>query len=907
MSDDFASKVAAQVLVELFKESVKGVKELASLLLETNRGKDPLGRAAQEYVKGIHRKYNVMRIFGMADPKPLESVYTRVNLLRRVTATRRETVEELTELFSRERRFGEVQDTRSGIEVVNSIERLILLGKPGSGKTTFMKYVALNSLNEKLSRQLTPVFISLKDLSDSGKSLLDAIAAEFAQFGIDHASAFANNLMKQGRCRLLLDGLDEVSDVRRDTIIREITNLSDSYPSVQLLVTCRVAAYNYSFEAFTAAEMADFGEDQIRSFMANWWRDNTQLAEQCWETICRVHGLREIAATPLLLTLLCLAFEDTLDISANRAELYKDAIDALLKKWDSTRSIRRQEVYRDLTPKRKEDLFCALAAQSFEREQYFFPREDLEASIGGILRKFTAADEVDLRELSHATLESIKAHHGLIVERSKDIHSFSHLTFQEYFCARYISLHGEESQAALVRNYFTDVRWREIVVLVACLLADAEHYIVQILRTMQGLGFSGGPLSRAARLTGSSREQVALASDGTPETLTIRPHARGTHLSMVVRDLGGRTAEAEDALRSARRRTLTHKERLIQVQAYAIAASLFPHLSLAPPSPEVNRQPVIALLSDGRILRVNPPIREVEDDLLRYVGTQFHILFHHVVEEHGSFRSEGLERLEDRPMFRLIRETLDEFRSSRGLEDLCNLCALLVRQPRKDSGQVQPPIDPASALSVVRRLFPDETEFLTEAGLYNGFWPGPMLASFANMESHVRKGAEADVSVTELFVRDLDKLFLFRGKPDACFPTGHATQVHAPRERRYREICNLLRGPLHLVADRATRTELVEAFVEDSELVIRRLSSSVRLEEDEWRQIRRDLRAFADRSLTSPFATRITAAETLLEILKCPIVVRREVRAAALETILSVAPDTPEPDHHPPEPRRARA
>lgn len=51
-----------------------------------------------------------------------------------------------------------------------------------------------------------------------------------------------------------------------------------------------------------------------------------------------------MASTPLLLVLLCLAYEENLTFPQNRSELYKDAIQALLKKWDTSRGIQRDEI-----------------------------------------------------------------------------------------------------------------------------------------------------------------------------------------------------------------------------------------------------------------------------------------------------------------------------------------------------------------------------------------------------------------------------------------------------------------------------------------------------------------------------------------------------------------------------------
>ena len=844
--EDVAAKIAVNLITEIFKEAVKGVKELAALVNERTKGRDFLGCVAKDYQKRLIRRYNVMRIFGMTKPVPLESIYTRVNILERITATRRDSVEQLTELLQRQRRFGQIQASKPGLAAVNDIPRFVLLGKPGSGKTTFLKHVALHSLGHEFEQKLIPIFISLKALSDSGATLGDFICHEFKTCGVADAERFAASLLENGKCRVLLDGLDEVSDARRAGIIDGINHLSDECPGNQYIVTCRVAAYSYSFEKFTDVEMADFGEEEIIAFLQHWWPQPDDRPERCWRAIQQTDGLREMAATPLLLTLLCLAYEDSLDLSTNRAELYKDAIEALLKKWDTSRNIQRDEVYRQLTAKRKEDLFCEIAAESFEQEQYFFQREDLEDRIGRVLRKFSDADEYDLAEMSHATLRCIKAHHGLIVERSKGIHSFSHLTFQEYFTARYISLHGPDSQRALVRKYLTDVRWREVVVLVACLLPDAEDFIIEILSVMSSFSFTSRPLSRIPRSSSAPTTTRGWGKKG--ETLTIRPHARGTHLSVVVRDLPARMREVKETLRLERRELKTYKERLLDARSTAIASVLFPHTNMTG-----------SVVDEGEVITVERgTIRAYLYDLLSLLV--------------GGDPNERSLRL---AAAALVVEAPSD------LLDVLHL-GYLREPPRPLSTSVE------LAARVLKSALADAEK---RAKIQPWLWSSlaePLLARLAHLETLVRKGTDATSGEVEEFRASLSGLLqeqVVSGMLDRIAPQGDEA---TPRDRRFASLRKALDGPLRETSENAIHQDLRDAFVEDCRAVITLLTASVSLEHGELRRMNRDLELTATRIYRSSPELRLSTAETLLEILQCPVVVRREVRIAALETIMSI-------------------
>ena len=148
--------------------------------------------------------------------------------------------------------------------------------------------------------------------------------------------------------------------------------------------------------------------------------------------------IKELASNPLLLTLLCLEFEDSRSFPADRAELYKRATETLLRKWDDKRQLYRHQVSDQLSVKRKEDLLSQLAFSPFNEKHYFFKQRIVENHIADyIINLPDAPTETEKLHLdSQAVLKSIEAQHGMLVERARGIYSFSHLTFHEYFTAR---------------------------------------------------------------------------------------------------------------------------------------------------------------------------------------------------------------------------------------------------------------------------------------------------------------------------------------------------------------------------------------------------------------------------------------------------------------------------------------
>jgi hypothetical protein len=82
---------------------------------------------------------------------------------------------------------------------------------------------------------------------------------------------------------------------------------------------------------------------------------------------------------------------------------------------------------------------------------------------------------------SEDVLRSIEANHGLLVTRAKGIYSFSHLTFQEYFATRKLTLNPTTETLRELVSHLTEKRWREVILLAVEMLEDATE-LIQLIK-----------------------------------------------------------------------------------------------------------------------------------------------------------------------------------------------------------------------------------------------------------------------------------------------------------------------------------------------------------------------------------------------------------------------------------------
>lgn len=368
----------------------------------------------------------------------------------------------------------------TALDQVKSCPRNVIIGPPGSGKSTFFEWLQLKiaAVEENLiinGRQAIPLLLRVRQLDPKNLPLRAALI-EKATASKDRANlmpdAWIERRMKKGHILFMLDGLDETEPELRDKyILPWVHELCQAYPKCHFLVSSRPQGYppgTLLKLKFTESDLLDFAEPQVAEYTRHWCtavrlarnepeeearREGTKDGEKIVKGFKDHPYIRNLARNPLMLSAICLVnyFEGG-QLPEDRAVLYKLCVEGLLHYWDQRRGIHSEFTFNDKLR------VCREVAVTMQAD------DKAECELAKVQKIF---DDVLMdSNRSKRLLEHIRYRTGLLMERRPNVFAFSHLTFQEYLAARAVhegNRLGIDKQR-LVKEH-DDGRWHEVIAL----------------------------------------------------------------------------------------------------------------------------------------------------------------------------------------------------------------------------------------------------------------------------------------------------------------------------------------------------------------------------------------------------------------------------------------------------------
>lgn len=468
------------------------------------------------YFIAIKKDFETIKDFsaiGQKEPVPLEDIYVSLKLIEPEIYKEWKIPSEKEGELSKEKvkRLEEERIPRAKIlnpeKAITDYDKLVILGVPGSGKTTLLRHIALKSCKESLEhreRTCVPIPIILQEYSESGKNLREYVDITFDKYQFPKAKEFIEKDLKEGKCKLLFDGFDELATKeKQDKIVEQIQEFIRKYPHNQIIVTSRVAGYHDELKGFTKLELIEFDNKQIELFIENWFgKINSETAKSMLNAINENEQIKILARNPLMISIIAIIYEEDRKLPQKRADLYSRCTEVLLSKWDIQKKLKNA-----YASEKKEYILRKLAFYAHNNNKKIMTEKEV---IEEMVRHFP---RIQLKkEEAKSFLNEIWQRSYLLRQISRDSYDFLHLSFQEYFTA--LELKEQENGITTIIKYLHESWWEEPILLYAGIKKDATALIVKIKESVpedifySNLMFFGKCVADANLTEPSLREEI---------------------------------------------------------------------------------------------------------------------------------------------------------------------------------------------------------------------------------------------------------------------------------------------------------------------------------------------------------------------------------------------------------------
>ena len=381
----------------------------------------------------------------------------------------------------------------------------VVLGEPGYGKSTLLRYLALSILQPETTPpgvlnptyfSCLPVWISFARLTDAVRGSRISVEDFFRDWLHQHSFGDVYPLFKRAvngkQVLLLLDGLDEATTESsgREALDRVVTFLNSSDASI--ICTSRPRGYKALRVPglWKSATLTPLSDEKIEMLATRWfsiveasvgednqtdWNVSDQVRTRAQAFLHAVQDnpkTLEIARSPLLCQVLIELFRFSHRLPEARVTAYQQIVELLLTRHPAARAqaggIGQPVEQLGLKVADLKDILIGLAwkLQAHERAGYLSKAQCEQSCMKYLVDDIygLGLQKVQARRRAPEIIEQLITQYGVLVERAPDEINFVHLSIQEYLAAEWIAQQPPDDQISWLSNNWSNTTWRESLI-----------------------------------------------------------------------------------------------------------------------------------------------------------------------------------------------------------------------------------------------------------------------------------------------------------------------------------------------------------------------------------------------------------------------------------------------------------
>lgn len=385
------------------------------------------------------------------------------------------------------------QGVRVNLQEFLSANRLACIsGAPGSGKSTVLSYIAIAFAREETERTLglnearIPICFDCKELPLNAalSGAPELFSSLFRNRGVEVSAAHIGEMLREGRCAIFLDGLDEVGDaVQRRLLLDWLVGVAHGHSDKnRVLVSCRDIEWETGrLPNIQRARLLPFALQDAHQFIEKWRQQmhlsarmgSTQRLDQRLDQ--RLEALSDdldgdyefLYSNPMLLTLAAVLLSLDIPLPRKRSHILQAFVVAMLGEWDALKDLKRN-------PAASRPVFQTLQRVALAAAERAKADGTIEVSDPIVSAALTSKFGEQAPEPG-VWLASIAAASGLLQPAGEGLYAFSNRRIFEFLVACQLVHH-----MAKWRLFWNDASWKDILMFLPELVPDKESHLAWV-------------------------------------------------------------------------------------------------------------------------------------------------------------------------------------------------------------------------------------------------------------------------------------------------------------------------------------------------------------------------------------------------------------------------------------------
>lgn len=442
-------------IVDKIDDLIRQMEAVNQIVVDRN---EKIGNFERCYRNQIISKNNYINLFGAGG---LEREYKRYLLSIAYVE-----LEFADELYSREILLDNLFEMSKNVWIS---------GEAGSGKTTFLQWIAVKSAENDRNimglRDTIPVLIELRKYNSNRISLKECIENVMKDAAIDVPDGWIEQCKKSGRFIFLIDGLDEISEPNREKIITWLEELDLDGKCIKVVTARPQVKERPVYVEFLELKILSMGRERIRKFIGYWHeavleaqlkvdKNHTEkISKSLIEKIMQSEALLRLASNPLLCAMICsLHYRNDLNLPTNKRELYEECCKMLIEKRDTERGINNLGNIK-LDYEQKKVILAQLAYWMMKNNHVEI---SMKEAVKVVKRSINGMNVLESVNVEQVIFKHLLERCGILRETERGKIDFIHRTFQEYLTAYEIS---RQEDWGYIQEKIGNTVWQETIVM----------------------------------------------------------------------------------------------------------------------------------------------------------------------------------------------------------------------------------------------------------------------------------------------------------------------------------------------------------------------------------------------------------------------------------------------------------